>query len=114
MDVKTINQLAEIMAQHGLTELSLEQNQIKVHLARNPTVQQRQPVVIEQTADAEGAGNRGSAALARRRQLSRSRLRLLQSSPRPWSARSCCGVSGSAAICQRRQQSQGWRCPVHC
>ena len=62
MDVKTINQLAEIMAQHGLTELSLEQNQIKVHLARNPTVQQRQPVVIEQTADAEGAGNRGSAA----------------------------------------------------
>ena len=61
MDVKTINQLAEIMAQHGLTELSLEQNQIKVHLARNPTVQQRQPVVIEQTADAEAPATSSAA-----------------------------------------------------
>ena len=47
MDVKTINRLAEIMAQHGLTELSLEQDQVKLHLARTPVVQQRNQAAVE-------------------------------------------------------------------
>lgn len=34
MDIKTINKLAEIMVRHDLTELSLDQNQVKLHLCR--------------------------------------------------------------------------------
>ena len=37
MDIETINRLAEIMTQHDLTELSLEQDQVKVRLARHST-----------------------------------------------------------------------------
>lgn len=58
MDVKTINRLAEIMTQHGLTELSLEQDQVKLHLARNPAVPRRNPAAIElQAGDAGDAGS---------------------------------------------------------
>ncbi|HOG51010.1 MAG TPA: acetyl-CoA carboxylase biotin carboxyl carrier protein [Lentisphaeria bacterium] len=61
MDIKTINRLAEIMTQHDLTELSLEQDQVKVRLARNPTVQRRPAAAVELSADVGVAGSMASA-----------------------------------------------------
>lgn len=64
MDIETINRLAEIMTQHDLTELSLEQDQVKVRLARHSTVQRRGAVALEPTDNAEGSGRQAGAGLS--------------------------------------------------
>ncbi|MDD4098276.1 MAG: acetyl-CoA carboxylase biotin carboxyl carrier protein [Lentisphaeria bacterium] len=64
MDVKTINRLAEIMTQHGLTELSLEQDQVKLHLARASAPPSRGLAGAEAAAGSAGCPSGAPAAPA--------------------------------------------------
>ena len=68
MDVRTIRQLAEVMDQYQLGELTLEQNDAKVHLVKRTfsgtpvKVEDAQPIDAEVAASASSQANEIQAA----------------------------------------------------